>query len=303
MSADSADHEAARTGHGKQVPSRRNRYTQGRLEGKVALVTGGASGIGRAIARRFVSEGASVAAGDLDEKGLDALADELGDRCTGVTGDATVEDDQARFVAAALDRFGRLDIAVANAGTGHLARIVDQDLADWRRILDVCLTGVFLTIKHAGRAMAAGDGGSIITMASLNAVQPAAGMSAYCAAKSGVTMLTEVAAMELGPSVRVNSIGPGLVQTQLTEAMWHMPGLVDEFVENTTVGRFAEPDDIAKLALFLASDDASFISGSLYLADGGGHTRRYPDMFGSIARLADPPPPAESSPAEPPSGE
>jgi NAD(P)-dependent dehydrogenase (short-subunit alcohol dehydrogenase family) len=258
-----------------------------RLDGRVALVTGAASGIGRGIARRFVAEGASVAAGDIDDAGLAKLADELGDRCVVVPGDATVEDDQASLVAAATDRFGRLDIAVANAGTGYLAPIVDHDIADWRRVIDLCLTGVFLTIKHAGGAMAAGDGGSIITIASLNAVQPAAGMSAYCAAKAGVAMLTEVAAMELGPSVRVNSIGPGLVQTGLTSAMWQVPGLVDEFVENTTVGRFAEPDDIANLALFLASDESSFVSGSLYLADGGARTRRYPDMFGALSRLGE----------------
>jgi NAD(P)-dependent dehydrogenase (short-subunit alcohol dehydrogenase family) len=257
-----------------------------RLEGKVAVVTGAASGIGRGIARRFVAEGASVVAGDIDKAGVATLADELGVRCVGVAGDATVEDDQAALVATATDRFGRLDVAVANAGTGYLAPIVDHDVADWRRVVDLCLAGVFLTIKHAGRAMTAGDGGSIITMASLNAVQPAAGMSAYCAAKAGVAMLTEVAAMELGPSVRVNSIGPGLVQTGLTSAMWQIPGLVDEFVENTTVGRFAEPDDIANLALFLASDESSFVSGGLYLADGGARTRRYPDMFGAMARLA-----------------
>jgi NAD(P)-dependent dehydrogenase (short-subunit alcohol dehydrogenase family) len=263
-----------------------------RLEGKVALVTGAASGIGRGIARRFVAEGASVAAGDIDEAGLAKLADELGDRCVAVPCDATVEDDQAALVAAATDRFGRLDVAVANAGTGHIAPIVDHDIADWRRVVDLCLTGVFITVKHAGRAMtaaetAADSGGSIIAIASLNAVQPAAGMSAYCAAKAGVAMLTEVAAMELGPSVRVNAIGPGLVRTGLTGPMWQIPGLVEEFVENTTVGRFAEPEDVANLALFLASDESSFVSGGLHLVDGGARTRRYPDMFGALARAAD----------------
>jgi NAD(P)-dependent dehydrogenase (short-subunit alcohol dehydrogenase family) len=256
----------------------------GRLAGKVALVTGAASGIGRAISRRFVAEGASVVAADIDAGGLDVLAGELGDRCAGVAGDATVEDDQARFVDAAVDRFGRLDVAVANAGTGHVAPIVDQDLDDWRRIIDLCLTGVFLTIKHAGRAMTAGGGGSIVTMASLNAVQPGGGMSAYCSAKAGVAMLTEVAAMELGPAgVRVNAIGPGLVRTALTAPIWAVPSVVDEYVENTTVGRFAEPEDVANLALFLASDESSFVSGSLYLVDGGASTRRYPDLVGGRA--------------------
>jgi NAD(P)-dependent dehydrogenase (short-subunit alcohol dehydrogenase family) len=258
----------------------------GRLDGKVALVTGAASGIGRGIALRFAAEGASIVAGDIDEAGLAKLADELGDRCVGVPGDATVEDDQAALVAAATERFGRLDVAVANAGTGHIAPIVDHDVADWRRVVDLCLTGVFITVKHAGRALTAGDGGSIIAIASLNAVQPAAGMSAYCAAKAGVAMLTEVAAMELGPSVRVNAIGPGLVRTGLTGPMWQIPGLVEEFVENTTVGRFAEPTDVANLALFLASDESSFVSGGLHLVDGGARTRRYPDLFGAITRAA-----------------
>lgn len=259
----------------------------GRLDGKVALVTGAASGIGRAIARRFVAEGATVVAGDVDEPGLAALADELGEACGTLRSDATDEDDQAALVALAQDRFGRLDVAVANAGTGYLAPIVDHDLGDWRRVVDLCLTGVFLTVKHAGRAMSTGDGGSIITMASLNAVQPARGMSAYCATKAGVAMLTEVAALELGPAgVRVNAIGPGLVQTSLTEAMWSLPGVVEEFVENTTVGRFAQPEEVASLALFLASDESSFVSGTLQLIDGGAHTRRYPDLFAAAGRLS-----------------
>jgi NAD(P)-dependent dehydrogenase (short-subunit alcohol dehydrogenase family) len=273
----------------------------GRLDGKVALVTGGAAGIGRAIARRYVAEGASVVAGDIDTDGLDALAGELGSSFLGVRTDATVEDDQAALVAAAVERFGRLDVAVANAGTGHLAPIVAQEVDDWRRILDLCLTGVFLTIKHAGRAMSGGGpggsgdgpddgprGGSIVTMASLNAVQAANGMSAYCAAKAGVAMLTEVAALELGPAgVRVNAIAPGLVQTGLTSGMWMAPGVVDEYVENTVVGRFAQPEDIANMALFLASDESSFVSGQLHLVDGGAHIRRYPDLLAGIQRMVD----------------
>ncbi|HEY8525250.1 MAG TPA: glucose 1-dehydrogenase [Acidimicrobiales bacterium] len=261
----------------------------GRLAGKVALVTGGASGIGLAVARRFAAEGAAVAVGDVDEDGLAAVADELGDACATLCSDATVEDDQAALVALAQERFGGLDVAVANAGTGYLAPIVDHDLDGWRRIIDLCLTGVFLTIKHAGRAIAARGGGSIITMASLNAVQPARGMSAYCTAKAGVAMLTEVAALELGPSgVRVNAIGPGLVETPLTGAMWAVPGVVDEFVENTALGRFAQPDEIASAALFLASDESAFVTGTLQLVDGGAHIRRYPDIPAAVARMAAP---------------
>jgi NAD(P)-dependent dehydrogenase (short-subunit alcohol dehydrogenase family) len=269
-----------------------------RLEGKVGVVTGAASGIGRAIARRFVAEGAAVVGGDVDAAGLDALASELGDRFVAAPGDVTVEDDQVALFATAADRFGRVDVAVANAGVGHFAPIVDHDLADWKRVIDLCLTGVMLTMKHAGRAMTAGGGGdggdggggrggSIIAMASLNAVQPAGGMGAYCSSKAAVAMLAQVAAMELGPrGIRVNAIGPGLVQTGLTAPMWSLPGLVEEFVENTTVGRFAQPEDVADLALFLASDESTFVTGGLYLVDGGAHTMRYPNIFASFTAAA-----------------
>ena len=111
-------------------------------------------------------------------------------------------------------------------------------------------------------------------------------MSAYCAAKAGVAMLTRVAAMELGHrQVRVNTIAPGLVETPLSAGFWAIPGVVEEFVENTTVGRFASPDDIAALALFLASDESSFVSGSLYAVDGGAATKRYPDLPAAFARI------------------
>ena len=172
-------------------------------------------------------------------------------------------------------------------GTGHFAPIVDHDLADWQRLVDLCLTGVFLTVKHAGRAMSAGGGGSIVTMASLNAVQPAGGMSAYCSSKAAVAMLSQVAALELGPAgIRVNAIGPGLVQTGLTAPLWSVPGIVDAFVDNTAIGRFAQPEDVADLALFLASDESSFVTGSLYLVDGGAHALRYPDLLASLASPA-----------------
>jgi NAD(P)-dependent dehydrogenase (short-subunit alcohol dehydrogenase family) len=250
-----------------------------RLANKVAVVTGAASGIGRAIAERFVREGAKVVAGDVDDAGLTSLENCLTMRC-----DVTSEADQQALVALAVERFGRVDVAVANAGGGNGVLIVDQQIEDWQRIIDLCLTGVFLTIKHAAKAMIAGGGGSIVNMASLNAIQAGRGMSAYCAAKAGVAMLTEVAALELGPSkIRCNAIAPGLVRTRATEPMWFFPRVVESYVENTTVGRFAAPHEIANVALFLASDESSFVSGSLYLVDGGGHIGRYPDVLGQIA--------------------
>jgi NAD(P)-dependent dehydrogenase (short-subunit alcohol dehydrogenase family) len=171
-----------------------------------------------------------------------------------------------------------LDIVFGNAGIGSFSPIVDVDITEWMRVIEINLLGPLLTIKHAAPRMR--RGGSIVLTASLNAVQPASGMSAYCCSKSGLAMLTNVAAMELGPSgIRVNAVAPGLVRTGLTEGMWLMPPIVDEFVENAPLGTHPTADDVANLVAFLASDESCHISGSLHLIDGGAHTKRYPDVM------------------------
>jgi len=257
-----------------------------RLGDKTALVTGAASGIGLAIVEEFVAEGALVAALDIDEVGLTALDDRFGESVLTIRCDVTDESAVEHAVDATVNHWGGLDVVVANAGRGTFSPIVDHPLDEWRGILDLCLTGVFLTIKHGGRAMR--DGGSLITIASLNAIQPAEGMAAYCAAKAGATALTRVAAMELGHrGIRANVLAPGLVQSAATEALWAVPGVVDEFVENSTVGRYAQPADVAAFAVFLASDESTFVSGSLHSVDGGASTKRYPDIPGAIARLGE----------------
>jgi NAD(P)-dependent dehydrogenase (short-subunit alcohol dehydrogenase family) len=258
-----------------------------RLAGKVALVTGGASGIGRAAARRFVAEGARVVVGDLNEDQLGALAGELGEAVAVQRTDVTVEADVEALAALAVERFGGLDVAFANAGIGAVQRVVDADVEVWKQVLDVNLTGPFLTVKHAARRME--QGGSIVITASLNAVQPGIGMGAYCSSKAGVAMLAQVAALELGPAgIRVNAVGPGLVRTGLTEGGFAVPGIVEGYEENTPLGRHAQPEEIAGLVAWLASDESSYVSGSLYLIDGGAHTMRYPDLIGIFSQAVVP---------------
>lgn len=252
-----------------------------KFEGQVALVTGGGSGIGLAAVERFVREGARVVVGDVEPTRLDAVQSALGDAVRVVKCDVTDEPSVEVLAQTALDAFGRLDVAFANAGIGTSGLIVDSDVDDWKRTVDVCLVGPMLTIKHSAPRMT--DGGAIVVTASLNAVQPGRGMSAYCAAKAGVAMLVQVAAMELGPvGIRVNAIAPGLVRTGLTAGMWLMPEIVAEYVENAPIGRSATPDEIANLVAFLASDEAGFMTGGLHLVDGGAATKRYPDVLGRV---------------------
>ena len=261
--------------------------SMGSLADRLALVTGAASGIGRSISCRLLADGATVLAADIDTAGLAALREEVGERCVPMRCDVT-DPDSLAAVGAEATRRGGLHIAVANAGRGAFPPIVDHPLEEWRSIIDLCLTGVFLTVQLAARVMV--NGGSIITISSLNATQPSAGMSAYCAAKAGVVMLTQVAAMELGArDIRVNTIAPGLVQTHATSAFWMVPGVVDEFIENTTLGRFPHAGDVAAMAAFLAGDESRSVSGSLFRVDGGASTQRYPDLPAAFARLAAPP--------------
>lgn len=250
----------------------------GRLEGKVAVVTGAASGIGLAISRRFAEEGASIVAGDIDTPGLDRLVEELGsESCVAARCDVTHEVDVENLASLAVSHFGRLDVAVANAGAGGYSLLADHPLDEWRRVIDLCLTGVFLTLKHTGSRM--NDGGSMITIASLNAIQPSKGMAAYCAAKAGAAMLSRVAAMEFGErGIRSNAIGPGLVETNATSTFFSLPAIVREFEENAPLGRHAQPDEVASLAAFLASDESSYMSASFVSIDGAGNTGRYPDL-------------------------
>lgn len=255
-----------------------------RLHGKIALVTGAASGIGQAITDRFVAEGADVLAGDIDSAGLENLKSRHEGSVRTYSCDVTDENSMASFVANAVGDAGGIDIVVANAGAGTYSLITEHSIDEWRRIIDLCLTGVFLTIKHSGPHIR--SGGSIITVASLNAIQPARGMAAYCAAKAGASMLTRVAAMEFGPrNIRANTIAPGLVRTNATAGFFAIDDVVQEFEANAPLHRHAHPDEIASIAAFLACDDSAFMSASFLSVDGGGNTGRYPDLPSIFERL------------------
>jgi NAD(P)-dependent dehydrogenase (short-subunit alcohol dehydrogenase family) len=248
----------------------------GKLRDKVALVTGGASGIGRT----FVEEGARVVVADRNRALLSDVEKELGPAGAAVPIDVTRELDVERAVADAVSRFGAVDVGVNCAGLGVSVPLTEQTEAQWDTVVDVCLKGVFLSMKHEARAMiTAGRGGAIVNIASINARQPGEGLSAYCAAKAGVEMLTRVGAMELGPhGIRVVGIGPGLVDTPLTAFQQERPHVREAFLANIPLGRVGTARDIAQAAVFLASDDASWISGDTLFVDGAELTKKFPEL-------------------------
>jgi NAD(P)-dependent dehydrogenase (short-subunit alcohol dehydrogenase family) len=255
-----------------------------RYAGKVAVVTGGASGIGEAITRRLLAEGASVVAGDVNTERLELLGKELGDQFHGVRADVRSEEDVASLVAET-SRFGPLDAAFNVAGLGKGSAIIEHRTDDWKFVLDVCLNGVFLAMKHEGKLMTeAGRGGAILNISSLNSEVPMFGGAAYCTAKAGVAMLTKCGALELAEAgIRVNAVSPGLTDTPLTAPMGGIPGVREAYNERIPFKRAASPDEIAAAALYLSSDDASYISGVNLFVDGAWATTGYPDLRPHIA--------------------
>jgi NAD(P)-dependent dehydrogenase (short-subunit alcohol dehydrogenase family) len=250
------------------------------LDGRVAVVTGGASGIGRRVAELFASEGSRVVVGDRNEELLAETRAAIGpDMCSTAVVDVTSEHDVDALVALAVERYGRLDIGVNSAGIGTMAPIHQHPVDSWKAVLDVCLTGVFLSVRaETAQMIAQGSGGAVVNIASLNARQAAEGMSAYCSAKAGVEMLTKVAAIELGRyGIRINAVSPGFVDTPLTAPTrgW----VRDRFIGAIPMGRAGTTDDIARAVLFLASDNASWVNGEALLVDGGEVNREYPRLL------------------------
>jgi NAD(P)-dependent dehydrogenase (short-subunit alcohol dehydrogenase family) len=242
------------------------------FENKVAIVTGAGSGIGEAIARQLAEQGAMVVAADLNEKGASQVAAAIerdGRTAVGIRQDVGDPVSVKKSVEFALEKFGRLDVAVNNAGiTGDLAPLADYSLEGWDKVIAVNLSGVFYGMKYQIPAMLRSGGGSIVNIASILGSVAARDSAGYNAAKHGVVGLTKTAALESSKDgVRVNAIGPGYIDTPLLQAL--EKEVYDGLVGLHPIGRLGKPEEVAQLALFLASDRASFVTGSYHLVDGG----------------------------------
>ncbi len=235
----------------------------GRVGDKVALISGGARGMGAADARMLVAEGAKVVIGDiLDEQGA-ALAEELGEAARYVHLDVTSAEDWTSAVETAVQTFGKLNVLVNNAGIAQAAPLKTADMARWQKVLDVNLTGPMLGIKAVIDPMIAAGGGSIINVSSIEGLRGAVWMHSYVASKWGLRGLTKSAALELAPEkIRVNSLHPGFIRTPMTK---HLP----DNIVSAPMGRPGTPEEVATFVVFLASDESSFSTGAEYVVDGG----------------------------------
>jgi NAD(P)-dependent dehydrogenase (short-subunit alcohol dehydrogenase family) len=248
----------------------------GRLDGRTAVITGAASGIGRAASLLFASEGASVLCVDRAEAVADTAEaiEAAGGRAAALTGDAGDEGFVQSYISAAQQRFGGLDVVWANAGiSGGWVPYAEQDAAHWAEILRINLIGAFLAVKHASAAMIPAGKGSIILTASVAGIRSGAGGSPYSASKAGVVSLAQTAANEFyGTGVRVNAIAPGLIETGMTRPIFEgarARGNEHKIGQLNPLTRYGVPDEIAHAGLFLASDDSSYVNGQTIAVDGG----------------------------------
>jgi NAD(P)-dependent dehydrogenase (short-subunit alcohol dehydrogenase family) len=247
----------------------------GQLDGRVAVVTGAASGNGRAMALRFAEDGADVVIADLDDGGMEETArlvrqqerQALTTRC-----DVAVKADIDALIAATVERFGRIDIAVANAGVAERdTDCLTMTEEQWDRTIDINLKGVFFTLQAAANQMIAqGIRGRLIAIASIMAEWGSSGSPAYCASKGGVKQLVKSFGIALGPKgITCNAIGPGFIETQMTARLKESPEFEAYLKDRTPVGVIGDPSDVAAVASFLASDDARFVNGTIIFPDGG----------------------------------
>ncbi len=269
----------------------------GRFTGKAALVTGGAAGIGRTIAARLAAEDAAVLIFDLNADGAARAAVELGAQgyaAAALGGDVAARADVQAAVALCVERFGALDVLIAHAGIADFQPLLEIDERSWRRIVDVNLTGTFFCIQEAARVMARAGRGAIVATASTNAFYVESNGAHYNASKGGVVALVRSAAIDLAPlGIRVNAVAPGVVRTPLAAWVTDDPANAAPYLRRIPLGRFAETDEVADAVLFLASDEAAYITGQHLVLDGGltlGITLPAPEqpLPGAGRRPADP---------------
>ena len=245
-----------------------------RLQDKVAIITGGGNGMGRATALRFAREGALVAVADIESENAEKVAAEI--HAAGGRAFAQALDVRARasidaLIARTVEEFGRVDILCSIAGVVLNDPFLEMSQEHWTRVLDVNLTGVFLCGQAAARQMVKqGTGGKIVNMASTNGLVGEADLAHYNASKFGVVGLTMTMAIELAPhNITVNAVCPGMIRTRMTEPYMSMPGFYDDYMQKIPMKRIGEPEEVAGCFVFLASDDASFITGTTLVVDGG----------------------------------
>jgi len=238
------------------------------LEGGRAVITGGGSGIGRAVCRRFAAHGAAVAVLDIDKVGATATADAVG----GIAFEVDVTDAEAMraTVDAAARELGGLTLLMNNAGGSTMAPLAGWDPDEWDRLVRLNLHGVFNGMRAGVPHLLANGGGAVVNTSSISATRPSAGEAPYSAAKAGVMALTASAALEYGPVIRVNAVAPGMIRTNLTKPLLDgLPDEVERYRRTTPMGRVGDPEDIADVVLFLCSDMARFITGQTLVVDGG----------------------------------
>ncbi len=255
------------------------------LAGQAALITGGGSGIGLGCARHLLRDGASVTLAGRTRERLDAAVAELqaeaptGAQVCGVVCDVAHEDDVVAAVAAAEQLTGSLQLCVASAGTGTLAPVIAMPADEWRRVLDINLTGAFFTLKHAGAAMVRAGGGAFVGISSIAAPLTHPFMAAYCVSKVGLEALVRTGADELGrANVRVNAVRPGIVPTELAAPLEQDPAVLADYLAQMPISRTGTVDDVGALVRFLCGPESSWITGQCIGVDGGHHLRRGPDV-------------------------
>jgi len=244
------------------------------LEGKVAMITGASRGIGRAIGLRLAQAGAKVVVSSRRLESVQAVVDEIGvagGEALAVQVHVGRPDDITALVARTVETFGRVDVAVNNAATNpHFGPLLAADEGQWDKILDTNTKGMFRVCKAVVPHMEAQGGGKIINLASIAGLRPSPGMGVYGVSKAAVIMLTQVLALELGhANIQVNAIAPGVIKTRFSRLLWQTPQIAEPILARLPLGRFGEPEDVAGMALYLASPASDYVTGAVFLVDGG----------------------------------